>query len=62
MVEGLTNFSFILRNGLIHDWPIFGFLSDAITTRPEIYEALLGTQNVGRGDAAHITSTNTAIR
>jgi len=28
--EGLTNFTFVLRNGLIHDWPIFAFIPEAI--------------------------------
>lgn len=39
--QGLTNFSFDFRNGLVHDWPIFGFLPDAIAIRPAIYGALL---------------------
>jgi acetyl esterase/lipase len=41
--EGLTNFTFHLHNGQIHDWPIFAFIPDAIATRPEIYRGLLGT-------------------
>jgi acetyl esterase/lipase len=40
--EGLTNFSFDFRNGMIHDWPIFAFLPDAIGVRPAINRALLG--------------------
>ncbi|MFC7676662.1 alpha/beta hydrolase fold domain-containing protein [Mycolicibacterium sp. GCM10028919] len=40
--EGLTNFSFDFRNGMIHDWPIFAFLPDAIGIRPAINRALLG--------------------
>src|SRR4029077_2006025 len=43
---GLTNFSFVLRNGLIHDWPIFPFVPEAITVRPLIYQALLGDVGV----------------
>jgi triacylglycerol lipase len=39
---GLTNFTFLLCSGLIHDWPIFAFLPDAIATRPAIYRYLLG--------------------
>lgn len=39
--QGLTNFTFDFRNGLVHDWPIFGFLPDAIAIRPAIYGALL---------------------
>lgn len=38
--EGLTNVSFVLRNQLIHDFPIFGFLPEATTISPEIYAAL----------------------
>jgi acetyl esterase/lipase len=45
-VQGLTNFTFILRNGLIHDWPIFGFLPDAVAVRPEIYQNLLGSASL----------------
>ena len=40
--EGLTNFTFVLRNGLIHDWAIFPFIPEAITVRPQIYQGLLG--------------------
>lgn len=42
LTEGLTNFTFNFRNGLIHDWPIFAFLPDATASRPAIYSALLG--------------------
>ena len=44
--EGITNFTFVLRNGLIHDWAIFPFIPEAITVRPEIYQALLGEVGV----------------
>ena len=42
LAEGLTNFTFNFRNGLIHDWPIFAFLPDAVASPPAIYSALLG--------------------
>jgi hypothetical protein len=38
----MTNFTFEFRKGLIHDWPIYPFLPDAIAPRPGIYAALLG--------------------
>jgi triacylglycerol lipase len=41
--EGDKNFTFILRNGLIHDWDTFPFLPDAIADRPAIEGQLLGT-------------------
>lgn len=40
--EGLTNFTFHFHNGQVHDWPIFAFIPDAIATRPQIYQGLLG--------------------
>jgi triacylglycerol lipase len=40
--EHISNVDFVLRAGLIHDWPIFGFLPEAYTARPAIYRALLG--------------------
>jgi triacylglycerol lipase len=43
LAEGDTNFTFILRNGLIHDWDTFPFLPDAIADRPAIESQLLGT-------------------
>jgi acetyl esterase/lipase len=43
IAEGLTNFSFVLRKGLIHDWPIFSFLPEAFSVRPQVYSALLST-------------------
>jgi len=48
LTEGLTNFTFHFRNGLVHDWPIFAFLPDAIATRPAIYSALLGPSETAR--------------
>ena len=38
--QGLTNFTFDFRNGLIHDFPIFFFLPEATFIRPEIYHGL----------------------
>jgi acetyl esterase/lipase len=40
--EHIPNVDFVLRAGLIHDWPIFGFLPEAYTVRPAIYRALFG--------------------
>lgn len=41
IAEG-ADITFVLRNGLMHDYPIFGFLPDAQTERSSIYRALLG--------------------
>jgi triacylglycerol lipase len=43
IAQGLTNFTFILRKGEIHDWPTFPFLTDAVDVRPAIESQLLGT-------------------
>ena len=43
IAEGITDVTFVLRNGLIHDWPIFPFLPEAHSIRPQFYRALLGT-------------------
>jgi acetyl esterase/lipase len=40
ITQGLTNFTFDFRNGLIHDFPIFFFLPEATSIRPEIYHGL----------------------
>jgi acetyl esterase/lipase len=49
--QGLTNFTFILRNGEIHDWPIFPFLPEAITDLPTIESQLLGTDTTQQATA-----------
>lgn len=41
IAEG-ADITFELRNGLMHDYPIFFFLPDALDDRPSIYQALLG--------------------
>ncbi|KRE34805.1 hypothetical protein ASG82_00945 [Mycobacterium sp. Soil538] len=43
IADGLIDVTFVLRKGLIHDWPIFPFLPEAHSIRPQIYRALLGT-------------------
>jgi triacylglycerol lipase len=45
IAEG-DNIAFVLRNGLMHDYPIFFFLPDALAERPSIYQALLGDASV----------------
>ncbi len=40
-----ADITFELRNGLLHDYPIFFFLPDALDERPSIYQALLGDDN-----------------
>lgn len=60
--QGLTNFSFSFRNGQIHDWPIFGFIPEAISTRPAIYEALLGTPNAPDNKATSSIGTSGSTR
>ena len=35
-----ADFTFELRKGQIHDWPIFGFLPDAQREKPNIYRDL----------------------
>ncbi|MDT5076797.1 MAG: triacylglycerol lipase [Mycobacterium sp.] len=40
ITQGLTNFTFDFRDGLIHDFPIFFFLPEATAIRPEIYHGL----------------------
>ncbi len=35
-----VDFTFELRKGQVHDWPIFFFLPDAQTERPNIYRDL----------------------
>ncbi len=35
-----ADFSFELRNGMVHDWTFLPFLSDAIAARPSIYQHL----------------------
>ncbi|MGV0793134.1 alpha/beta hydrolase fold domain-containing protein [Mycolicibacterium sp. XJ1819] len=39
--EGYDNFTFDLRSGLLHDWAIFGFLPDARSVRPSVYDNLI---------------------
>jgi triacylglycerol lipase len=41
IAEG-ADITFVLRNGLMHDYPIFFFLPEAHSERPLIYRALLG--------------------
>ncbi|MCT7661015.1 alpha/beta hydrolase [Mycobacterium deserti] len=41
-----ADFTFELRKGQIHDWPIFGFLPDAQAERPNIYRDLGLTEAV----------------
>lgn len=41
IAEG-ADITFELRNGLMHDYPIFFFLPEAGVERPSIYQALLG--------------------
>ena len=36
LAEGNTNFTFVLRKGLLHDWTIFAFLPDGPTGRTSI--------------------------
>ena len=40
--EGLTNFTFILRDGEVHGWTAFPFLPSAVADRPAIERQLLG--------------------
>jgi triacylglycerol lipase len=42
LADGLTNFTFTLRNGEIHDYPISGFLPDAQRERVNIFRDLVG--------------------
>jgi triacylglycerol lipase len=43
LAQGDTNFTFILRNGEIHDWDTFPFLPEAQADLPAIEGELLGT-------------------
>jgi triacylglycerol lipase len=52
IADGLTDVTFVLRKGLVHDWPIFPFLPEAHSIRPQIYSALLGTVEPERDGAA----------
>lgn len=52
IAEGLTDVTFVLRKGLVHDWPIFPFLPEAQSIRPQIYSALLGSVEPRRDPAA----------
>jgi triacylglycerol lipase len=44
-----ADITFELRNGLMHDYPIFFFLPDALAERPSIYRALLGEDSRAQG-------------
>jgi triacylglycerol lipase len=44
-----ADITFELRNGLMHDYPIFFFLPDALAERPSIYRALLGDDSRAQG-------------
>jgi acetyl esterase/lipase len=60
IAEGL-DITFVLRNGLMHDYPIFGFLPDAHAERPSIYQALLGDPNVAVENSLTYTPPPTII-
>lgn len=48
LAEGIPNVTFTLRNGLIHDYPIFQFLPEAQAERANIYRDLLGSPESNR--------------
>lgn len=60
IAEG-RDITFVLRNGLMHDYPIFGFLPDAQSERPLIYQALLGDPNVADENSLTYTPPPTII-
>ncbi len=51
LVENIPDMTFRLRRGLIHDYPIFPFLPDAVAERDNIYRDLLGLQPVSTDPA-----------
>jgi triacylglycerol lipase len=46
LAEGLTNFTFVFREGEIHVWPTYPFLPEAAADLPAIETELLGTDVV----------------
>ncbi|WNG92936.1 alpha/beta hydrolase [Mycobacterium sp. ITM-2016-00318] len=53
IAEG-ADITFVLRNGYMHDYPIFFFLPDALAERPLIYQALLGDSTTQAKDLSAI--------
>jgi triacylglycerol lipase len=47
-IAGGADIRFELRNGLMHDYPIFFFLPDALAERASIYRALLGDDSAAK--------------
>jgi hypothetical protein len=58
--QGDTNFTFILRNGEIHDWDTFPFLPDAVADYPAIESELLRTNAPSLANSSQVANSSTA--